>query len=394
MLGPFLSGILFALLLAPRPATAEVVAEALDVFDAPDEAAFPTGRVRRGDRVVIRAEEPGGWLAIEPPAGSFSWVDRDAIEDEGSGRARVVVSRAAVRPGQHGARMPGAVGSRLEEGRIVDLRDRPPLTLRQGQTLRTWRAIAPPDDEVRFIRAEGVARNRGPSLVRRSSRVVPPEPSLDGPSIPPDPVRQPLATENGPVSHTFAAVDRTESQDELDPNFAAALAQAEAEHRDALRQPVELWPLEPVRRRYEALLGRAIEPTTRDTIRARLSQVTRQEEVARDARKVQGLLEQSRRRDQDIAALRQRGGATEPDDDSYDAEGLLQSSSKQVEGRKVYALIGSSGATDAYLILPPGLRTETLQARRVGVRGAVHFDDTLRARVITVRELDPLDDAP
>jgi hypothetical protein len=397
MLGPCLAGLLLALPPSPRdepPATAEVVAEALEILDEPDEAAFPTGRVRRGDRVAIRSVEPGGWLAIEPPAGSFSWIDRTAIEeDEGTGRARVVVARAAVRLGQPGARMPGVVGSHLEEGSIVHLRDRPPLTLRQGATSRTWRAIAPPEDEVRYIRASGVALARGPSPVRRSSRVDSLEPPLDDPISPPGPPRPLPPTEVGPVSRTFATVGGSRAQ--LDPDFAQALAQVEAWHREALRLPVEAWQLEPTRKHYEALLGRATDPSSRDAVRARLAQVARQEEVARDARSVQALLERSRRRDQDLEALRRdRPEPEAADDEPYEAEGLLQPSSKQVEGRKVDALIGADGTTTAYLLLPPGLRTDTLLARRVGVRGSVHFDEALRARVITVREMDPLDVAP
>ena len=98
MLGHFLAGILWALAPSPGGDAAEVVAEALEVLDAPDEAAFPTGRIRRGDRVVIRAEEPGGWLAIEPPAGSFSWIDLEALEDDPDGpdlfRVRITADAA------------------------------------------------------------------------------------------------------------------------------------------------------------------------------------------------------------------------------------------------------------------------------------------------------------
>src|SRR5208337_4789417 len=47
---------------------AEVQTERLDVFDRPDDAGFITGRVRRGDRLRIRADRSAGtgWLAIEP----------------------------------------------------------------------------------------------------------------------------------------------------------------------------------------------------------------------------------------------------------------------------------------------------------------------------------------
>jgi hypothetical protein len=65
-----------------------------------------------------------------------------------------------------------------------------------------------------------------------------------------------------------------------------------------------------------------------------------------------------------------------------------------VDGQKVYALIGPDGNTQAYLDIPAGLDVAHLVARRVGVRGRMHYDENLRARLIAVRDLDPLDRGP
>src|SRR5262245_30441625 len=91
------------------PRVAEVTDATLEVYQAPDAGSVPTGRLRRGDRVVVLGEEAGGWLAIRPPAGSFSWIESRAIRPLGGDRARVEVARAAVRPARPGARLPGAV---------------------------------------------------------------------------------------------------------------------------------------------------------------------------------------------------------------------------------------------------------------------------------------------
>ena len=73
--------------------------------------------------------------------------------------------------------------------------------------------------------------------------------------------------------------------------------------------------------------------------------------------------------------------------------GLIQASSRKVGGQKVFALIGRDGATQAYLDIPPGIDVKGLRTHRVGVRGAVHYDETLRSRVINVREVEALDAA-
>ena len=61
-----------------------------------------------------------------------------------------------------------------------------------------------------------------------------------------------------------------------------------------------------------------------------------------------------------------------------------------LDGRKLHALVGRDGKTVAYLDIPPGLDLEAIGARRVGVRGAVHFNPELGTRLITVRDLEPV----
>src|SRR4051812_42890683 len=65
------------------PRSAWVTADIVDVLDVPDDAAFSTGRLARGRRVVVRREGPDGWLTIAPPDGSFSLVDESDLEDLG-----------------------------------------------------------------------------------------------------------------------------------------------------------------------------------------------------------------------------------------------------------------------------------------------------------------------
>ncbi len=109
-------------------------------------------------------------------------------------------------------------------------------------------------------------------------------------------------------------------------------------------------------------------------------------------RRFEEALQRSRRLDAEAARVKQKLAesrvATER---PYDARGLLQASSRQFEGQKVHALIGPEGRAIAYLTIPPGIPANRLLARKVGVRGDVHFNEALGARLITVRDLDPLD---
>jgi hypothetical protein len=371
---------------ASRPAAVEVTAARLDVFDEPDESSFATGRLRRGDRVIVRAEEPDGWLAIDPPPGSFAWIEQSAIvAARREGWARVVALRAPVRSGVPGARLPGQPRSVLDRGATVQLVDRSPLLLGRGPGARTWRAIEPPPGAVRYIRNRGVrrvapAQARAPSATTLFSSAIP----RRTPSTVPG---------EGPASATTRALFVPESAPAgLPPELASELAAIEAEHRAVLRAPVEQWRLESVRRRYQILLDRAASPEAHAAIRARLERAARHEDAARTARRFADLLDRSRSRDRAFARLQaQRARAARPPARPYEAEGLIQPSSRTVDGHKVFSLIGPEGTTLAYLDVPAGLDAEPFAARRVGVRGAVHFDEDLRAPLISVRDLVPLD---
>ncbi len=62
-----------------------------------------------------------------------------------------------------------------------------------------------------------------------------------------------------------------------------------------------------------------------------------------------------------------------------------------VDGRKLYALVGKSGSTLAFLDVPPGLEINPMLAHRVGVRGVMHYSEDLSCRLITVREIETVE---
>lgn len=179
---------------------------------------------------------------------------------------------------------------------------------------------------------------------------------------------------------------------ELSSPLSAEVAQAEAEHRAILARPVEQWRLDGVRTRYESILKRTTDSSAAVSLRARLDRVSAQAEAGRAARRFQTILERSRRRDAEIVAIRRRlADLDRPQHQPFVAEGLVQPSSRQVNGRRVFALIGSDGTPVAYLDVPPGLDTRPVIARRAGVRGSVRYNEALGTRLIAVKDMEPLE---
>jgi hypothetical protein len=362
----------------------EVIAEHLVVHDHANETSYSTGTLERGDSVRVRTWSEGGWAVIDPPSSTIGWIDRASLDlgdqagdgdrhrlDPGSGppaRARVAVPRAVVRSGHLKARMPGTPWVELPRGATVQLVDRPPVSIGRGAGATLWYAVVPPADAACYVRAEGLRqppRRQGVSEVLASYMV----PVGEDPKAP------------GPASET------------LPPGAMAEIGRVDAMHRSILaEQPIEQWRLDAVRSDYQTILkrwgdNRAVE----EALRLRLARVTRHEQAAAAAREFQEVLARSRRRDAQVAQLQQRLAAVDGQRTlTYRAIGLVQPSSRVVDGRKLFSLIGADGKTIAYLDIPPGLDVEALGTRRVGVRGAVHYNQDLGTRLITVRDLEPV----
>ncbi len=366
-----------------------MASEEAEVYDRPDETAYVTATLKRGDRVKVRSAKSGEWLAIDPPSAAISWIERSAIDpntapvgpnhrpaglggmgEDARKRAVVVVAGAVVRFGHSEARMPGPPAGRLTQGTIVRLLDQPPLEIGRGKNARTWCAIEPPPEEACYIRAAAT---------------------------------RPLARPQLPLSETQAAYENTHDAatthgkpqaEDLPAEFASAIASIEAAHRSILKgQPIDEWRLEPVRARYEALLKTARDsPAAEEAIRVRLAQITKQEQAAKAARTIEAILAGSHRRDREVAGVRdQITAALRTHARAYQAVGFIQPSAQAADGRKLYVLIGATGKTVAYLDIPPGLDPDPLISQRVGVRGSPHYSEDLGTRLITVRALESLE---
>jgi hypothetical protein len=159
------------------------------------------------------------------------------------------------------------------------------------------------------------------------------------------------------------------------------------------RQSIARWQMGRVRLNYEEILRKAGgDARVEEAIRARLVGVTRDERAAKAARTIEAILSRSHRRDQEIAAEIERVAvAGRSHARAYSAVGYVQASSRKIDGRKLYVLIGRDGSTVAYLDVPPGLEIEPLLAHRVGVRGDPHFNEDLGSKLITVRDVEKME---
>lgn len=134
---------------------AEVTVDRTLIHQSPNDAAYVTDEVNRGDMVWVREISPeSDWLRVKPIAGSLSWILESDISEIRAGEGKVNAAQTRIRPGRLGARLPGPPGVDLKAGMSVWLLPLEPLIIPQRQGLMNWRAIEPPPIEPRFVRKE------------------------------------------------------------------------------------------------------------------------------------------------------------------------------------------------------------------------------------------------
>ena len=64
------------------PYTAYVTADDVYVRSGPGQSYYPTDKLKPGQQVEVYRHDPGGWYAIKPPEGSFTWVSGRYLKPE------------------------------------------------------------------------------------------------------------------------------------------------------------------------------------------------------------------------------------------------------------------------------------------------------------------------
>jgi hypothetical protein len=153
-----------------------VSADQVEVRSGPSDsnAFYVTNRLQQGQQVEVVAEMPGGWLAIKPPEGSFSYINTRFLRHMVAEMPTYVVTLNGVKvPVYIGSEVvnkrPTQEGAKLEAGAQVVSCGKP-LADEDG----TWMPIEAPVQERRFVKASAVAKTaaEAASVVRASASGV------------------------------------------------------------------------------------------------------------------------------------------------------------------------------------------------------------------------------
>ncbi len=264
--------VLFAAL-AVRPArgldfpyVAYVNAADVYVRSGPGRDYYPTNKLQKGQRVEVYRHDPGGWLAVRPPRGSFSWVSSRHLDLEVDDLAAVNADRVVARVGSNFSDVRDVIQVRLD-------RDEKVVVLEPPQPDSPWCKIEPPAGEFRWVFAKYVDRE------------LPADLAAD-------------VQEAGPynASGAFAAEDtdsvrltggEQQSAPPTDPAFAGDLARLrELEHIDmelseVVAEDISTWSFDELHRRAELALRAAEGSLERGRARVLLDKISRFDDIKR-----------------------------------------------------------------------------------------------------------------
>jgi hypothetical protein len=361
--------------------TATVTQPEADVRCKPSNESvyYATNRLHKGDKVKVVKEEDGGWLAIVPPPGSFSWINQRFLERLAKDTWTVTAHGEAPAEVLYGSAMknekPTVWSVKVARGtQVVSVG--PALTADDG----IWLPIAPPATEVRYLRAEAVARDAAPGQVPPTSVLAANDNQGGGQrnwsSV--DPVPPPRADRVMPTPQTPG-----------DPRWAEA---EKAEREGRIAEAIEMY----------CRLGRDEANRDHDLSMRAYNQASflRQRAAYQGVRPAEARYPyQTETRLRPVAA-----GASQPtatcyapqpccvpcgDVYPYVFQGQLRKAYQSVDWKSTYALVGLRGEVVSY-VTGKDVELEPYLGRNVQLTGQAWWRGDLRANYMTASRVTPL----
>lgn len=428
------------------PYTAYVTSNDVYVRSGPGENYYPTEKLERETAVEVYRHDPGGWYAIRPPEGSFSWVAAEYVEPLDGDFARITGDRVAARVGSHLHDQRDVIQIQLYRGEEVLILGAKQLG--EGANARTWYQVEAPSGEFRWIAGKFVDTqlDDGPprDLAAYRNRLVPEEdydysPRRAGPSqeeyagdrsrrgdnvadqnYEDTPGARRVASRDG----SFAVEPDTRDFGEPELNYDRLRSDAPQVSRsdDPVRQissrPVyddlieeiqdielavslivsqetALWSFEAVRPRAERALSLAESALQRGKARATLNKIARFEEIQRRSQATQQLRAKTQAWEQQTSREPLPGssgiarvlGAPQ----RFDGTGTLARVTSRRPGAPAYALIDERGDVLSFVTPAPGVNLSTHVGKQVGIDGTIGYMPEVDTQHVTAKRITALD---
>ena len=141
------------------PHTGYTNADRVLIRSGPGERFYPTTQLGRGAKLTIYRQDPGGWYAVRPPEGSFSWVQGAYLmSTDEIGIARITSDRVAAHVGTDLSDAHDVVHVHLKRDELVEVLAAERRATEVDASATGWHKIAPPAGEFRWVHRRYVER--------------------------------------------------------------------------------------------------------------------------------------------------------------------------------------------------------------------------------------------
>lgn len=372
------------------PYKARVTANNVYVRSGPGNNYYPTEKVHAGTQVEVHRHDPGGWCAIRPPEGSFSWVPGRHLKAGEEDLAEVTGDRVPVGVGSRFSDIRHATQVRLDRGELVAVLGKKEIDL--GFGAEAWYRISPPSGEFRWVLAgnldpllekapgpgSGTAANNGagaPAVGAAGGSSS----GIDGGSAAPGLAPGPL-----PAGRALSPADFQAELDEINSQLSIMLAE----------EPT-VWNCQELSRRTQALAGRAQTADERDRARLLGNRLAQAEDIQRRFDSAGAVRLETERRSEPSSDSLARGGApvagVPTEDDRFDGSGRLTRVVAPKLGAPRYALVDDRGQVRCFVTPAPGVNMGYYVGRRVGINGVRTSASDRQGEILSAKHITPLD---
>jgi len=394
------------------PYEAYISAEEAYVRSGPGEEYYPTAKLARGEKVAVYRHDPGGWCAIRPPTGSFSWVPTRYLQPAEDNLAIVTEDNVSVRIGSQLSDARHTAHVRLRKGEVVELLE-PQALLTQGVP-PAWCKIAPPSGEFRWVLASHLDRQQPqrPALASESSRASTGASTGLSTATPTSTstatsTSTSTATPTGLSTATFTATPSGNTQGApgagTDASQQAAGRPQQATQDDFQREleaiEIELsvivveepavWSFDSLLLRAEKLLQQADNPLERGRAQVLINRINRFADIKQQydclaAQRYSPPAAEQMTASRAVAAdspgqLRAAG--------RFDAMGRLAEVTARKPGAPRYALLDDQGRVRCYVTPAPGVSLRNYVGKYVGINGTRGYVPEQRAAHLMARRV-------
>ncbi|MEN6558165.1 MAG: SH3 domain-containing protein [Thermoguttaceae bacterium] len=384
------------------PYKAGIVADDVYVRSGPGQSYYPTDKLRRGQQVEVYRHDPGGWCAIRPIDGSFTWVSGRFLKPTENNLAVVTEDNVSARVGSRFSDVRDVVQVRLRKGEVVELLN--PPSRGTSWTENAWFKIAPPSGEFRWVSAKYLDRD----YPRDGMRKTPQEREFSGRGAAEDRA-EPLDPSGPPRIPAAALGDGYAGESDREPmprrgrarsltpeEYEAELQRIELELSVMAAQTPDHWSFDAMRERTNQLLDQAQTAVERGHARLLANKIARFDDLKQRQEAVWALRDETDRDNRLYARLRPKDGdlldATVELDGRFDGVGRLTQVVSPKRGTPRYALMDEAGKVRCYVTPTPGVNLRNYLGRQVGVTGTRGFMSEQHAGHIMARHVTPLED--